>query len=106
MRTPSRRSTEVSATRQPGAGEGRTRPLDTSAEAHAVQRDIYRRLGGRGRIAVAFRLNDSVRRIAMAGIRGRHPNYSDAQVQQAFARLRLGDDVVRAVWPERALVDP
>lgn len=81
-------------------------PLDTTAEADAVQRRLYQRLGGRERVAIMFRLNETVRRLAMAGIRARHPDYSDAQVQQANARLVLGDAVVRAVWPDRALVDP
>jgi hypothetical protein len=81
-------------------------PLDTTAEADAVQRRLYQRLGGRERVAIMFRLNETVRRLAMAGMRARHPDYSDAQVQQAYARLVLGDAVVRAVWPDRALVDP
>jgi hypothetical protein len=81
-------------------------PLDTSLGAHAVQRDIYRRLSGRGRIAIAFRLSDAVRRIACAGIRARHPEYSDEQIRLAHARLMFGDTVVRAIWPDRALVDP
>jgi hypothetical protein len=71
-----------------------------------MQRQIYLRLGAAERLAIAFRLSDAVRRLAMSGIRQRHPDYTDGQVQQAFARLRLGDDLVRAIWPDRALVDP
>jgi hypothetical protein len=81
-------------------------PQDTDAAAYEVQRQIYSQLGGKGRLAIAFRLTDSVRRFALAGIRTRHPDYTEAQVAQAFARLRLGDDLVRAIWPDRALVDP
>jgi hypothetical protein len=81
-------------------------PEDTDLAAHEVQRRIYSQLGGKGRTAIAFRLTDAVRRLALAGIRQRHPDYTEAQVQQAFARLRLGDDLVRAIWPDRALVDP
>jgi hypothetical protein len=64
------------------------------------------RLGGSERLAIAFRLSDGVRRLAIAGIRQRHPDYTDAQLEQAFARLRLGDALMRAIWPGRALVDP
>jgi hypothetical protein len=81
-------------------------PEDTDLAADEVQRRIYSQLGGKGRIAIAFRLTDAVRRLALEGIRQRHPDYTEAQVQQAFARLRLGDDLVRAIWPDRALVDP
>jgi hypothetical protein len=81
-------------------------PLDTDRAAHEVQQQIYLRLGAGERMAIAFRLSDTVRRLAISGIRQRHPDYTDAQVQQAFARLRLGDALVRAVWPDRALVEP
>jgi hypothetical protein len=88
---------------EPGAGAV---PLDTCAEAHGVQREVYRRMGGCGRVAVAFRLSDAVRRTAQAGIRARHPEYGDEQVRLAYARLALGDALVRAAWPGRDLIDP
>ena len=81
-------------------------PRDTSPDADAVQLDIYRRLGGAGRLAIVFRLNALVREAAAAGIRRRHPDYKDEQVRAALMRLRLGDDLMRRVFPERDLVDP
>lgn len=83
-----------------------TLPLDTSPAAHAIQRDVYLRMGGAGRIAVMFRLTDAVRRLALAGIRARHPEYDEDLVRRAYARLVLGDALIRAVWPDRELVDP
>lgn len=44
-------------------------PSDIDADAHAIQRELYRKMGGRGRAAVAFRLTDLVRRRSVAGIR-------------------------------------
>lgn len=82
------------------------RPADTSADAQRAQDEVYRKLGPQGRIRIMFQLNDMVRAIAIAGIRRRHPDYDDEQVKLAFARLTLGDDLVRAAWPHRALVDP
>jgi hypothetical protein len=81
-------------------------PADTDAAVHQLQRQIYLRLGATERLAIAFRLSDAVKRLAISGIRHRHPDYTEGQVQQAFARLRLGDELVRAIWPDRALVDP
>lgn len=81
-------------------------PLDTTADAHRLQGEIYRRMGGAARVSIAYQLTETVRRLAMAGIRARHPAYTDEQVFQAWARLKLGDDLVRAVWPDRSLVDP
>lgn len=81
-------------------------PYDTTSDAHAVQRQIYQRMGGRARLAIAFRLSDAIRRVAMAGIQARHPEYSDEQVFRAWARLNLGDTLTRSVWPDRDLIDP
>jgi hypothetical protein len=81
-------------------------PLDTDPESHDTQMDLYRRMGGPARVAVMFRLNESARRWSAAGIRRRHPAYDDVQVRLALARLVLGDELVRDVWPDRPLVDP
>lgn len=81
-------------------------PLDTSSAAHARQRDAYIRMGGKERVAIMFRLNETVRAITAAGIRARHPEYTDEQVRLAYRRLVLGDELVQAVWPDCALVVP
>lgn len=80
--------------------------LDTSADADAVQLDIYRHLGGPGRAAIAFRLNASVRALTAAGIRRRHPTYDETQVRLAATRLSIGDDLMRRAFPGHELVDP
>jgi len=79
---------------------------DTTPEADAAQVDAYRRLGGRGRAQVMFRLGEMTRRTVEAGIRKRHPDYDEARVVLALARLLHGDELVRQVWPDRDLVDP
>jgi hypothetical protein len=82
------------------------RPLDTSPEAHRVQGELYARMGPAARLSVAFDLSEAARRMALAGIRRRHPDYTDEQVWCAWARLTLGDDRCREAWPNRPLVDP
>ena len=79
---------------------------DTSPEADAVQVEAYRQMGGAERVQVMFRLTEMVRRTAMAGIRRRHPEYDDADVLLALARLLYGEDLVRRAWPGRHLPDP
>ena len=81
-------------------------PLDTSAEAHELQIEAYRRMGGAGRMAVVFRLNELAREMTKSGIRSRHPEYDEEQVHLAYARLVLGEALVQAVWPGRPLVRP
>ena len=82
------------------------RPLDTDDEAHARQTEAYRRMSRRDRVAVSFRLNELARRAAAAGIRSRHPDYSEEQVRRALHRLWLGDELARRAWPDRELVRP
>jgi len=79
---------------------------DTSPEAAAVQIEAYRRMGGPGRGQVMFRLSQAVRLASMAGIRRRHPEYSEGDVLVALARLVYGDDLVRRAWPGHGLRDP
>jgi hypothetical protein len=81
-------------------------PFDTSTDAHSVQTAVYRRLGGLGRLQVMFRLSETVNRLAMSGIRARHPAYTEDDLRRAYFRLRLGDTLTRAIWPDAELVDP
>jgi hypothetical protein len=67
---------------------------------------LYQKLGGRARVAILFRLNETTRQLTMAGIKARHPAYTTEQVRAALARLTLGDELVRQVWPDPPLVEP
>lgn len=51
-------------------------------------------------------LNHEIARMEADGIRRRHPGYDDQQVLLAAARLRYGDELVRAAWPGEPLVHP
>jgi hypothetical protein len=81
-------------------------PADTSLDAYQVQQEAYRRMSGAERCAIVFRLNEFARRVSETGIRGRHPEYDDARVRKALLRLRLGDALMRTIWPNDELVDP
>lgn len=79
---------------------------DTDAEAHDVQTAAYRRMTGAERSAIMFRLNEMARQIAAAGVRARHPGYSEEQVRRALLRLTVGDVLAQAVDPGVPLPDP
>jgi hypothetical protein len=83
-----------------------SKPIDTSADAHAEQARIYRRMSGAERAAIAFRLTATARSATAAGIIARHPAYSPFEVRRALARLTLGDDVAQRLWPGEPLVRP
>ena len=74
-------------------------PGDTTLEAARVQNAIYQRMPPEKRLALAFRMTASARALSAAGIRYRHPEYTDRQVTLALIRLTLGDELFRRVYP-------
>ncbi|HWO22001.1 MAG TPA: hypothetical protein VNO30_24735 [Kofleriaceae bacterium] len=75
------------------------RPRDTSPAAHEAQLRCYRRMSGAEKVALAAQLSEDVRAVARAGIRTRHPEYSDREVWYALQRLLLGDELFDRAWP-------
>ncbi|HEX7153442.1 MAG TPA: hypothetical protein VF618_18290 [Thermoanaerobaculia bacterium] len=71
------------------------RPADTSAEAFAHHIERYRQLGASGRSRIAAALSDTLRQTALAAIRRRHPDYSEADVCRAFVKVVYRIDLDR-----------
>jgi hypothetical protein len=63
---------------------------DTTPRAAALQLQLYRQAGPSRRAQIAVELSDAVRETAIAGIRRRHPEYSERDVAAAFLRLVYG----------------
>jgi hypothetical protein len=63
---------------------------DTTAEAAAVQLELYRAVESSGRVSIAVELSDAARETTVAGIRRRHSEYSDDAVACAFLTLVYG----------------
>ncbi len=74
-------------------------PADTTPEALQVEAAIFRRMTPDQRMALAFRMTASLRTVAAAGVRNRHPEYSEQQVKMAVIRMSLGDELFRKVYP-------
>lgn len=66
---------------------------DTSTNARAVQLASLRQMSGAARLVEACRMSDAARAISEAGIRHRHPAWSDAEVHHALLELLLGVDM-------------
>jgi hypothetical protein len=77
------------------------RPRDTTLESHEAQLQAYRRLGAAGRARLAARLSSDTRELTRAGIRARHNDYTEEDVELALRRILLGDDLFRRAWPSR-----
>jgi hypothetical protein len=56
-------------------------------------------MSGAQRVAIAAQLSEDGRAVAMAGIRARHPEYSDREAWYALQRLLLGDELFGGAWP-------
>jgi len=82
------------------------RPRDTTPESHAAQLEAYRRLGAAGRARLAARLSADTRQLTRAGVRARHPGYTEEEVDRALHRILYGDDLFRRAWPGCPLLAP
>ena len=66
---------------------------DTTAEAQAVQYEVYRRLGASRRVELAVRMSEEARAIARAGIASRHPSLSETERHEQLLRTLLGESL-------------
>ena len=82
------------------------RPLDTTEEADRIQFDIFRRMSADEKLRQMCASTDASRATFEAGIRRRHPRYTDDDAALARIRWELGDDLFREVYPAKPLVDP
>jgi len=85
------------ATDRRAAEEPRVRPLDTHADAYEVQMRIFRSMSPERKGDMVVEISDLTRALCRAGIRTRHPEYSDADVAQELLRLLYGEAIARAV---------
>ena len=74
---------------------------DTSAAARRIQIEALRRLDGPTRLQMALRMSDDSREITLAGIRHRHPDWTDDDVHRELLRLLLGRELAATVAHRR-----
>lgn len=72
---------------------------DTARDAEAVRFKVLQKLDIKARAEMTFQLSDNLRKITEAGIRYRHPDYSNQMVLFALARLTLGEHLFHQVYP-------
>jgi hypothetical protein len=79
-------------------------PMDTSLEAARVQHQVYRSMAPEKRLEMACRMSDEARSLSAAGVRSRHPEYTERQVQLAVIRMCLGEELFRLAYPGQNVV--
>jgi len=77
---------------------------DTSADAQARQDDVFRAMTPDHRVATVIEMSEAAFQIAEDGIRLRHPGYTNEQVRLTGIRVRIGDELFKAAFPEAALL--
>lgn len=60
---------------------------DTSPEAAAIQLEILRKMTGEQRMMLAYEMSMFVRELAKEGVRRRHPDWCEAQIDREWLRL-------------------
>ena len=65
-------------------------PFDTSPGAAAVQQDIFRRMTTEKRLRLALEMSESLRNIALAGLRSRRPELDADGLTRELMRIIYG----------------
>ena len=71
---------------------------DTPPEVLRVWYEISRRVPAGRKLELAFDMYDTGRLLAIAGLRMRHPNASEEQLQRLWARQHLGPELFERVY--------
>ena len=75
---------------------------DTSPEAEAVLLRLWRETPGRRKWELMEDMNRTARALALAGLRGRYPDASPAELRRRLADLLLGPELAaQAFGPQR-----
>jgi hypothetical protein len=73
---------------------------DTHPKMEALQIELWRRASPTRKMHMLAQLNASAHTIALAGLRSRHPQASEAELRRRLAGLLLGEDLARKVYGE------
>ncbi len=71
---------------------------DTSPDARRVVCELYRKMTPARKFELISQAYEFGRSLAMAGIRLRHPEATDQQVRQLWARQHLGDELYEKAY--------
>jgi hypothetical protein len=79
---------------------------DTSTEARAVQVESRRAMSQGDRLAMGLGHIDAMFDVLAVGVRLRHPEYTDAEVEWAVRRRVVGDELLVRAWPDAPVIAP
>ena len=65
-------------------------PFDTIPEAATIQEEIFRRMTAAQRLRLALEMSESLRNVALAGLRSRQPELNPQELSRALLRIMYG----------------
>ena len=71
---------------------------DTHPKAEKLQLELIRRMPSWKKAAIVDDLNETVKMLAVSGIRQRHPLLVTEKIQRMLAELMLGPELARKVY--------
>ena len=71
---------------------------DTDTKAERVQIELLRRAPAWRKIQIVAQLNETVRTLALSGLRQRHPDASPQLLRRLLASLMWGEDLAEKVY--------
>lgn len=71
---------------------------DTHPKMEALQIQIIRRMPAWKKMSIVDSLNETVKTLALSGIKERHPNASPEQVRYLLAGMMFGAELARKVY--------
>jgi hypothetical protein len=71
---------------------------DTHPKMEKMQIEFIRRMSASKKIAIVDGLNETVKTLAMSGIKQRHPDATPQQIQRMLAELMLGAELAQKVY--------
>ena len=71
---------------------------DTHPKMEALQIEIIRRMPAWKKIAIVDDLNETIKTLAISGIKQRHPNATPEQARRMLAEMMLGEELARKVY--------
>ena len=75
-----------------------TLSADTHPKIEQMQIEFIRRMPSWKKFAIVDGLNETVKTLAITGIKQRNPNATPAQVQRMLAELMLGAELAQKVY--------
>jgi len=75
-----------------------TQARDTSPDAERVQFQIWRAMPAWRKLELVAQMNETVRELAMLGLRERYPNATPAELKRRYADLILGEELAERVY--------